>query len=402
MTKADTEVWITGIGLASSLGEGVEAHWEPLWAANPQPVIDTERFTPYSVHPMVPLDFSKQIPKRSDQNQMETWQRIGTYVAGLALEDAGIAKNRDLLDHTNLIVAAGIGERDAKVDRKVLETIDENTDADVFAKQVLPSALKPTLFLAQLSNLLAGNISIIHNVTGSSRTFMGEEMAGISAVENAVNRIRAGQGELFLVGGACNAERKDVLLPLELGNMLWSEPYASVWNRLQDNGGMVLGSGAVFLVLESKAHAMARGVKAYAAIDKVLSGHSTRVPMEAATELRLMLDKLADEVAGPLALLSGTSGFWPALSEEKSFFEMLEKEERAPVVRAYGSLFGHMVEAQFPLGIALAAMMLSRGVFIPPLDDSGMERAFEGSPEQIFVTGVGSWRGEGLALLKAV
>ena len=35
--------------------------------------------------------------------------------------------------------------------------------------------LRPTLFLAQLSNLLAGNISIVHGVTGSSRTFMGEE-----------------------------------------------------------------------------------------------------------------------------------------------------------------------------------------------------------------------------------
>ena len=37
------------------------------------------------------------------------------------------------------------------------------------------SDLRPTLFLAQLSNLLAGNISIVHGVTGSSRTFMGEE-----------------------------------------------------------------------------------------------------------------------------------------------------------------------------------------------------------------------------------
>ena len=43
------------------------------------------------------------------------------------------------------------------------------------------SDLRPTLFLAQLSNLLAGNISIVHGVTGSSRTFMGEEAAGVDA-----------------------------------------------------------------------------------------------------------------------------------------------------------------------------------------------------------------------------
>ena len=48
------------------------------------------------------------------------------------------------------------------------------------------SDLRPTLFLAQLSNLLAGNISIVHGVTGSSRTFMGEEAAGVDAVRIAL------------------------------------------------------------------------------------------------------------------------------------------------------------------------------------------------------------------------
>ena len=52
------------------------------------------------------------------------------------------------------------------------------------------SDLRPTLFLAQLSNLLAGNISIVHGVTGSSRTFMGEEAAGVDAVRIAAARIR--------------------------------------------------------------------------------------------------------------------------------------------------------------------------------------------------------------------
>ena len=47
--------------------------------------------------------------------------------------------------------------------------------------------LRPTLFLAQLSNLLAGNISIVHGVTGSSRTFMGEESSGVDAVRVAMS-----------------------------------------------------------------------------------------------------------------------------------------------------------------------------------------------------------------------
>ena len=65
---------------------------------------------------------------------------------------------------------------------------------------VSPSGLRPTLFLAQLSNLLAGNISIVHGVTGSSRTFMGEEEAAADAVRIAQHRLAEGRGHLAFVG----------------------------------------------------------------------------------------------------------------------------------------------------------------------------------------------------------
>ena len=70
------------------------------------------------------------------------------------------------------------------------------------------SDLRPTLFLAQLSNLLAGNISIVHGVTGSSRTFMGEEAAGVDAVRVAQARIASGQSDIALVGGAQTASAR--------------------------------------------------------------------------------------------------------------------------------------------------------------------------------------------------
>ncbi|HEV7416314.1 MAG TPA: beta-ketoacyl-ACP synthase, partial [Tianweitania sediminis] len=83
------DVVITGIGLVSSLGEGTSEHWNRISDASPAPVIDGERFAPYTVHPLPEIDWGKQIAKRGDQRQMETWQRLGTYAAGLALDDAG-------------------------------------------------------------------------------------------------------------------------------------------------------------------------------------------------------------------------------------------------------------------------------------------------------------------------
>jgi 3-oxoacyl-[acyl-carrier-protein] synthase II len=118
------EVWITGIGLTSSLGEGTDAHWQAMALADPpRPVVDATSFAPYPIHPMVPLDFEKQIPKGGDRRQMENWQRVGTYTAGLALDDAGITGNMDILANTNMVVAAAGGERDLMVDQAVLEGV---------------------------------------------------------------------------------------------------------------------------------------------------------------------------------------------------------------------------------------------------------------------------------------
>ena len=85
MAEAAREAWITGIGIVSCLGEGPDAHWQGSSEGQPQRR-HARRFAPYIIHPLAPLDFDKQIPKKGDQRQMEAWQRIGTYAAGLALE----------------------------------------------------------------------------------------------------------------------------------------------------------------------------------------------------------------------------------------------------------------------------------------------------------------------------
>jgi 3-oxoacyl-[acyl-carrier-protein] synthase II len=101
----DREAWITGIGIVSCLGEGPDAHWQGLSSGHPQ--ADTTTYPPYVIHKIGPIDFDKQIPKKGDQRQMEPWQRLGTYAAGLALDSAGIKGNADILSRTDMIVAAG-------------------------------------------------------------------------------------------------------------------------------------------------------------------------------------------------------------------------------------------------------------------------------------------------------
>src|SRR4051794_22283348 len=274
MAEAQREAWITGIGIVSCLGEGEEAHWHKLMEGKPS--ADMTRYAPFMVHPLAPLELDKQIPKKGDQRQMEPWQRIGTYAAGLALVDAGIKGKPELLSHTDMIVAASGGERDLAVDSTILTGMPKSENPGTFLNERLMNDLRPTLFLAQLSNLLADNISIVHGVTGSSRTFMGEEAAGVDAVRIALARIAAGQSDILLVGGAQNSERRDFLIIFAFGEQLLKDRFDPVWDRGTRGGGMVLGSLGAFLVLESREHALARNARPLARLRRVLSDRTDR------------------------------------------------------------------------------------------------------------------------------
>jgi 3-oxoacyl-[acyl-carrier-protein] synthase II len=387
------EVWITGIGIVSSLGEGLDAHWDALNAKRIN--IDDKRFAPHIVHPLAPVSFDAQIPKKGDQRQMEAWQRIGTYAAGLALDSAGVKGNREILGRMDMIVAAGGGERDIAVDTAIINADVVGNSGPAFLNERLMNDLRPTLFLAQLSNLLAGNIAIVHGVSGTSRTFMGEEAAGIDAARIALARIESGQSDIALVGAAHNGERQDLLVLYEFGDFNLTDKFAPVWAR-QENSGFALGSAGVFLVMESREHAQARGAKPYAKLSKVVADLAQRKQSGAVTKsLEALWPKLGVDNG---SIITGATGVEPVTSEEKAFL----RQHPGLAVRATGTMFGHTVETQFPLGLALAALSISRSALFPPNDPTGLEVENSEPPSQIVVLGTGHWQGEGMALVEAV
>jgi 3-oxoacyl-[acyl-carrier-protein] synthase II len=389
------EVWITGIGILSSLGEGLEAHWDALNARLVN--VDEKRFAPYIVHPLAPVSFDAQIPKKGDQRQMEAWQRIGTYAAGLALDSAGIKGNQEILSRTDMIVAAGGGERDLAVDMAILNAYAQGNAAPGFLNERLMNDLRPTLFLAQLSNLLAGNIAIVHGVCGTSRTFMGEETSSIDAARIAVARIESGQSDIALIGAAYNGERADLLILYEFGDFNLTDKYEPVWAR-ENDAGFALGSAGVFLVLESREHAEARGAKPYARLSKVVADLAQRKQPGSVTKSLAALWQQLGIATDKGTVISGASGAEPATSEEKAFL----REHPGFAVRATGTMFGHTLETQFPIGLALAALSISRGALFPPNDPTGFEVENSEPPTQIVVVGTGHWQGEGMAVVEAV
>jgi 3-oxoacyl-[acyl-carrier-protein] synthase II len=399
MMKPDNDVVITGIGIVTCRGVGKEPHVALLSAPHAgAATIETERLKPYPIHPMPEIDWSAQIAKRGDQRQMENWQRLGVFSAGLALDDAGLKTDADACASMDMIVAAGGGERDIKVDSLIVDEALKRNDREMLLNEKLTTELRPTLFLAQLSNLMAGNISIVHKVTGSSRTFMGEEAAGISAVETAFHRIKAGQSTHSLVGGAFVAERADIILLVEGIRAHATGDWQPLWSRSADNGGgMMMGSVGAFLVLESRAHAQARGAHIYAVIDAIEGDRGNRDEGRLESRLTRLAGHAANISPADTVVFSGASGVVELAAREKA---LLEKQFPGAAIRGFAGVTGHGMEAQFPLGLALAALALDGASQVPTFDADN-EKSMTAPARHAVVTAVGYTRGEGLAVLSA-
>lgn len=373
------DVVVTGIGLVSCAGEGIAAHLDAFAAGTPR-VTDAERFAPYPVHPAPSLALDGQIPKKSDQRQMEAWQRLGVYAAGLALDSAGVKQDAAFKGDMHLVVACGGGERDTAVDGAILTGLRDAADPGSYLNERLQNDLRPTLFLAQLSNLLAGNIAIVHGVTGASRTFMGEEAAGVDALRIAQSRIASGQIDTMLVGGSYSAERPDVLVVHEMGGYLRKGGYRPVFARTgEDEAGFILGSAAAFLVLEAAETAAARGASTFARLLPVTSDRPRRAAGSVGESLSVLWRQAG---TSPDTVISGATGVAGITAEEGAALAAL-----APgvPVTALGDVAGHTLEVVAPLGAALAAALIG-----------------EGRAREVAVTTVGHRRGEGVVRLSSV
>ena len=398
------EVWITGYGLLSPFGE-TPADWlarlnDP---SSFERSMDHETYSPFTVHPIGDYDIGSQIPKRGDQRAMGPLMHYGCYAAGLALDAAGIKGDEELLQRTHMVVASGGGERDAPLDRQILEKLESANDRGQVLNEQLSNELRPTLFLAQLPNLFAGNISIVHGVAGSSRTFMGEEPAGVDAMRIAFERIVADQGDLFLVGAAFNGERHELTYTYHAGGYLLEGGVGDLWER--PKAGITMGSAGAFLVLEAREHAEARGAKPRVRVAGVLNDLSDRAPGAAKAAAQAQWNALSSQVrAETLPVMSGACGSGPISAEERDFLQDVATAGQNLAVRGLARAVGHSFDAAFIANAIYGIACIEAGsVFGPLSPESDIESAVTtAAAEQVLVTGWGFAQGEAMALLEAV
>jgi 3-oxoacyl-[acyl-carrier-protein] synthase II len=160
---------------------------------------------------------------------------------------------------------------------------------------------------------------------------------------------------------------------------------------------MIMGSVGAFLVLESRGHATQRGAHIYATIDSIEGDRGNRDDARLEDRLTRLVRDVSGAPQGKTVVFSGASGVVDLARREKKVIETLLPG--API-RGFGGVTGHGMEAQFPLGLALAAISLDAKVALPAFDTEHEDKMDEAASHAV-VTTVGYTRGEGVAALSA-
>ena len=260
------DVVVTGIGSVSSAGEGVAEHLAALSGRDPDASTPKPSRPSRSIRSS-PLEFDKQIPKKSDQRQMEPWQKLGM-LCRRPRARRGRRQGRRRPQEPHAPDRRGRRRRARLRGRRRRSSpgLRDAQNPGVFLNEHLMGDLRPTLFLAQLSNLLAGNISIVHGVTGASRTFMGEEASGVDALRVAHGAHRLGPERHLPRRRRLQCRAPGRAADLRDGRLSLEE---AVSPRLRAGGGGRRHDARqrrAFLVLEAREHAQARGAKALASL----------------------------------------------------------------------------------------------------------------------------------------
>ncbi len=262
-------VVVTGMGIASPLGVGVEHVWKRL--INGESGItsiqsfDTTELTARIAGQVPPglaaeggLDLSEWIAVK-EVKKMDRFIHLGLVAASQAIEDSGwLPQTEEEKYASGVMIGSGIGG---------LQTI---YDASILVHEGRAKRLSPFFIPSALINLISGQVSIKYGLKGPNHSAVTACATGVHAIGDAARLISFGDADVMVAGGA-----EAAVNPLGIAGFCAARALSTGFNDRpaeasrpwdKDRDGFVMGEGAGVVVLEEYEHAKARGAKIYAEI----------------------------------------------------------------------------------------------------------------------------------------
>jgi 3-oxoacyl-[acyl-carrier-protein] synthase II len=266
---APRRVVVTGMGIVSPLGLGVEHVWQRL--TNGESGISAiqsfdVKDLPAKIAGHVPhgtraghgLDLNEWIPVK-EQKKMARFIHLAWVAAAEAIEDSGwTPEDEEGRCATGVMIGSGIGG---------LETIQE---AGSLVAAGRTRRLSPFFIPSALVNLASGQVSIRYGFKGPNHSAVTACATGVHAIGDAARLIALGDADVMVAGGAeaaiCELGIGGFCAARALSTSFNDTPQAASRPWDKDRDGFVMGEGAGVVVLEEYEHAKARGAKIYAEV----------------------------------------------------------------------------------------------------------------------------------------
>jgi 3-oxoacyl-[acyl-carrier-protein] synthase II len=262
-------VVITGLGLVSPLGCGVETNWKRLIAGES----GARKITEFEVSDLA-CQIACTIPRGSysegaynadewmepkEQRKVDDFIIYAVAAAQQALDDAGwhpeAAKDQEA---SGVLIGSGIGG---------LKGIE---DTSLLLAARGPKRVSPFFIPGRLINLASGHVSIRHGLKGPNHAVVTACSTGAHAIGDAARLIALGDADVMVAGGTespvCRLAIAGFAACRALATAFNDEPTRASRPYDRDRDGFVMGEGAGILVLEEFEHAKARGAKIYAEV----------------------------------------------------------------------------------------------------------------------------------------
>jgi 3-oxoacyl-[acyl-carrier-protein] synthase II len=262
-------VVITGMGIVSPLGLGIEATWANIIAgksgAGPITRFDASDLPARIAFEVKEGDGSNGTLKRDDwidpkeQRRFDDFIQFAMIAAKQALKDSGYQpKTEDEAYRSGVLIGSGIGG---------LPSIQDTT---ILMQEKGPRRISPFFIPGSLINLASGVVSIAHGFKGPNHAVVTACSTGSHAIGDAARIIAVDDADVMIAGGAeatiCRLGIAGFIACKALSTGFNDTPDKASRPYDKDRDGFVMGEGSGVLVLEELEHAKRRGAKIYAEI----------------------------------------------------------------------------------------------------------------------------------------
>lgn len=360
-------VVVTGMGMVCPVGLTVAESWKNILngvsGVGPVEGFDTTDFPTKIWAKVKNLDVDAHLSAK-EARKMDPFTQFGMIAAQEAMKDSGLEIDDALSLRAGVAVGAGIGG---------IQTITNNFER---LTQGGPRKVSPFFIPAGIINMLAGQISIEHNLKGPNIAVVTACTTGTHNIGLAARMIAFGDADVMVSGGA---EMTNLPLCLAGFSAVRSlskrnddpEKASRPWDR--DRDGFVMGEGAGILILEEYEHAKARNARIYAELVgfgmSADAFHITAPDSDADGATRCLQASLDDAGVAPNVVdyvnAHGTSTQLNDINEAKAIKRVFGDHAYKLAVSSTKSMTGHLLGAAGAVE-AIFSVLAIRDQVAPP------------------------------------